>query len=91
MELRPFVAVLLRITYDLEHYMSQSWDAADSGELKAMIKLATSFVYTPLMGRYREMKPVPAAVQISLQIQLGIKVSVWSHLQENDSPLHVTL
>ena len=40
--LRLFVAVLLRITFDHERYMSQSWDAADSGEPKTMINLATS-------------------------------------------------
>ena len=65
MEIRPFVAVLLRITYDLEHY---NLDAADSGEPKAMIYLATSFVYTLLMGGHREIKQIPAAVQTALQI-----------------------
>ena len=58
---------------------------ADSGEPKAMINLTTSFVYALLMGGRRGMKPVLAAVQTALQIQLataGIKASVWSHLQE---------
>ena len=56
------------IIYDLEHYMSQAWNAADLGEPKAMINLATSFVYTLLMGGHREIKQVPAAVQTALQI-----------------------
>ena len=58
MELGPFVAVLLRITYDLEHYMSQSWDASRLRWAKSHDNLATSFVYMLLMGGCREMKTV---------------------------------
>ena len=49
----------------------------------------TSFVYILLVGGRCGMKPVPAAVQTALQNQLataGIKVSVWSHLQEKGFP-----
>jgi len=38
---------------------------ANSGEPKAMMNLATSFLYIFLMGRQRGMKLVPTAVQTS--------------------------
>ena len=58
---------------------------ADSGEPKTVKAWLLAFLYTLLMGGSRKMKPVSAAVQTVLQIQLvtvGIRGSVWSHLQE---------
>ena len=63
-----FVAVLLGIICDHEHYLSQTWNMpANSGEPKAMKNLGTSFVCTLLMGGCRGIKLVPAAVQTALQ------------------------
>ena len=61
-----FVAVLLGIICDHEHYLSQPMPA-NSGEPKAMKNSSTSFVCTLLMGGRRGIKLVPAAVQTALE------------------------
>ena len=76
---RLFVAVLLGIICDCEHYLSMP---ANSGEPKAIIKLATSFVCTLLMNGRRGINLVPAAAQTALQSNYyWHQVSVLRYLQ----------
>ena len=68
MELRLFVAVLLRITLKVNTIRAKLAIPDDSGEPKAVKAWVLAFVYMSLMGECRELKPVSAAVQIALQI-----------------------
>ena len=86
MELKLFVAVLLRITLTVNNLWINLGMPANSGEPSAMINLATNFVYILLMGGRRGMKSILAAVQAALQIYhcmdhcvyVGTLISWWN-------------